>query len=99
MQSHRIYKNTTIIKAQTSCAGSAAHSCQTLLTPWTVARQASPVHRIFQEKTEVGFHFLLQGIFPTQGSNLNLRQLLHWQVDTLPLSHLGSPLNRPLGPL
>ena len=30
------------------------------------------------KNTEVGCHFLLQGIFPTQGSNLCL---LHWQVD------------------
>ena len=99
MQSYRIYKNTTITKTQTSCAGSVAHLCQILLTPWIVAHQASPVYQIFQEKTGVGFHFLLQGIFATQGSNLNLLQLLHWQVDTLPLSHLGSPLNHPLGPL
>ena len=28
------------------------------------------------------------GIFPDQGSNL---RLLHWQVDSLPLSHEGSP--------
>ena len=34
-----------------------------------------------------GCFFLLQGIFPTQGSNLCL---LHWQVDSLPLSHWGS---------
>ena len=34
----------------------------------------------------VGCHFLLQGIFQTQGSN---PRLLHWQVDSLPLSHLG----------
>ena len=38
--------------------------------------------------TRVGCHFLLQGIFPTQGSNLCL---LHWQADSLPLSHQGSP--------
>ena len=31
-------------------------------------------------------HFLLQGIFLTQGLNLGL---LHQQVDSLPLSHLG----------
>ena len=35
------------------------------------------------------FHALLQGTFPTQGLNLCL---LHWQVGSLPLSHLGSPL-------
>ena len=43
------------------------------------------------KNTGVGCHFLLQGIFPTQGSNLHLLCLLHWQVDSLPLSHLGSP--------
>ena len=36
-------------------------------------------------------HFLLQGIFPTQESNPSLLRLLHWQPDSLPLSHLGSP--------
>ena len=38
----------------------------------------------------VDCHFLLQGIFPTQGLNLSLLRLLHWQVDSLPLHHLGS---------
>ena len=36
----------------------------------------------------VGCRFLLQGIFPTQGSNL--RHL--WQANSLSLSHLGSSL-------
>ena len=35
----------------------------------------------------MGCHFLLQGIFPTQGSNL---RLLYWQANSLPLSHLRS---------
>ena len=39
----------------------------------------------------MGCHFLLQGIFPTRWSNPQLLHLLHWQVDSLPLSHLGSP--------
>ena len=38
--------------------------------------------------------FFLQGFFPTQGSNPCLLWLLHWQVDSLPLSQLGSPWNR-----
>ena len=38
-----------------------------------------------------GLPFLLQGTFPTQGSNPSLLSLLHRQEDTLPLSHLGSP--------
>ena len=35
--------------------------------------------------TGVACGTLLQGIFPTQGSNLCLLSLLHWQVDSLPL--------------
>ena len=38
--------------------------------------------------TGVGCHFLLQGFFLTQGSNLCLLSLLHWQKDSLPLSCL-----------
>ena len=37
------------------------------------------------KNTGVGFHFLLQGIFPTQRSNLCLFRLLHWQADFLQL--------------
>ena len=43
------------------------------------------------KNTGVDCHFLLQWIFPMQGSNLCLPCLLHWQEDSLPLSHLGSP--------
>ena len=41
------------------------------------------------KNTGVGCHFLLQGIFPTQGLNLCL---LHWQADSLPLNYVGSPI-------
>ena len=37
----------------------------------------------------VDCHFLFQGIFPIQGSNLRLLHLLHHQVDSSPLSHWG----------
>ena len=40
------------------------------------------------KNTGMGCHFLLQGIFPTQGSNPHLLHLLHWQADSLPLHHL-----------
>ena len=47
-------------------------------TPWTVALQA-PLFMGFPGKnTGVGCHFLLQGIFRTQGSNLHLLRLLLW---------------------
>ena len=48
----------------------------------------SSVHGISQATVlEWGCHFLVQGIFPTQGSNLHL---LQWQVASLPLIHQGS---------
>ena len=40
------------------------------------------------KNTGVGCHFPLQGIISTQGSN---PCLLHWQTDSLSLSHLRSP--------
>ena len=40
------------------------------------------------KNTRVGCHFLLQGVFRSQGSNPSLPRLLHWQVDSLPLRHL-----------
>ena len=42
------------------------------------------------KNTGGGSHALLQEIFPTQGSNLRLPCLLHWQVASLPLVSLGS---------
>ena len=62
------------------CASMLRHfSCvQLFATPWTVACQAplstgdSP-----GKNTGVGCHALLQGSFPTQGSNLHLLCLLH----------------------
>ena len=44
------------------------------------------------KNTGVGCHALLQGIFLTQGSNLHLLGLLHWQESSLLLSYQGSPL-------
>ena len=40
------------------------------------------------KNTEVVANALIQGIFLTQGSN---PRPLHWQADSLPLSHRGSP--------
>ena len=58
------------------------------VTPQTVSCQA-PLSMGFPSKnTGISCHFLLQGIFPTQGSNLSF---LHWQADYLPLCHLGNP--------
>ena len=43
------------------------------------------------KNTGVGCHALLQGIFPTQGLNLHLLLLLHWQAGSLPLVPPGKP--------
>ena len=54
--------------------------CLTLETPRNVACQ-DPVSMDFPGKnTGIGCHFLLQGIFLSQGSN---QCLLHWQADFL----------------
>ena len=42
------------------------------------------------KNTRMGCHFLLQEVFPTQGSNPGLLYLLYGRVDSLPLSHLKS---------
>ena len=57
-------------------------------TSWTAASQALLSVGFPDNNTGVGCHLLLQDILPTQGSNPHL---LHWQVDSLPLSHLGNP--------
>ena len=46
------------------------------------------------KNTGVGHHALLQGVFPTQGSNLHLLCHLHWQAGSLPLVPPGKPFER-----
>ena len=72
-------------------ACSVAQLCLTLGNPMDCTLPSSFVHGILQnlKNTGVGCHFLLQGIFLTQGSNPCLLCLLHWQADSSPLSHLG----------
>ena len=66
-----------------------AQSCLTLCNPMDCSPPGFSVQGIFPGKnTGLGCHFLLQGIFPTQGSN---PRLLHWQADSITLSHLSSP--------
>ena len=46
-----------------------AQSCPTLCDPMDCSPPGSSIHGILHKSTGVGCHFLLQGIFPTQGSN------------------------------
>ena len=74
------------------CCCSVVQACPTLLQP----RQLKPTRLLCPwdfpgKNTEVGCHWLLQGISPIQGWNPCLLRLLHWQADSLPLSHVGNP--------
>ena len=63
-----------------------AQSCLTLCDPMDCSPPGFSVSRILQKHTGgVVCHFLLQGIFPTQGSNLGL---LHCRQILYHLSHL-----------
>ena len=62
--------------------------CPILWDPVDCSLPGSSDHGIFQVKILwVRCHFLLQGIFPTQGLNLYLSPA--FQADSLPLSHRG----------
>ena len=70
------------------CACSASQWCLTVISWAAAARLLCPWDSA-AKNTGVGSPSLLQGIFLTQGSNL---RLLHWQANSLPVSHLGRPL-------
>ena len=66
--------------------------CPTLQPHGLVAEQTLLSMGFTSKNIGRDFHFLLQGIFLTQGPNLSLLKLLWWQVGSSPLSHLGSPI-------
>ena len=78
--SFKVYKVTRAVSCEL---------CPTLCDPMDCSPPGSSVHGDSPGKnTGVGSRALLQGIFPTQRSNLCL---LLWQGNSLPLNHLGSP--------
>ena len=64
---------------------------QLLVTLWTVASRPLCPRDSPGRNTGVGCHALLQGTFLTQGSNPHFLDLLHWQVDYLPLAPPRKP--------
>ena len=58
-----------------------AQSCPTLRNPMDCSLPGSSVRG---KNPGVGCHALLQGIFPTRGSNLRVLWRLHWRVGSLP---------------
>ena len=65
-----------------------AQSCPTLCDPMDCNIPASSLWGFLGKSSRVGCHFLLQGIFPTQGSNPSLR---HCRQMLYCPSHQGSP--------
>ena len=65
--------------------------------PWTVAHKTPLSMGFSRQNTAVGCPALLQGIFPTQGSNPCPLCLLYWQIGSLPLAPPGKPGGEPSG--
>ena len=61
---------------------------QSFMTPWIVTRQAPLSKEFSRQEYWSGLPFPPPGDLPNQGLN---RGLLHWQADSLPLHHPGSP--------
>ena len=78
--------------AAAAAAAKSLQSCPTLCDPHR--RQPTRLCCPWDspgKNTGVGCHFLLQGIFPTQGLDPGIEPTSPaWQVDSLSLSHLGS---------
>ena len=72
------------------CVCMCAQSCLTLRHPTDCSLPGSSVHGIFQEEYWSGLPFPPLGDLPNPGIKLSLLCLLHWQVDSLSLCHLGS---------
>ena len=80
------------LKNDCSCLGQRGLCCVlscVSLQSMDCSPPGSSAHGILQGRI-LGCHFLLQGIFPTQGSNPPFLHLLLWQADSLLLRHLGS---------
>ena len=86
----KIVSSKCISQIAVVCCCLVTKSCPALLQPHELRPTRLLCPWDFPGKnTRVGCHTPLQGIFPTQGSNLCL---LHWQADSSLLSHQGSPL-------
>ena len=80
-------KVSSILEGKTSArVHSVLSHVRQFATPWTEPTKLLCPWDFPGKNTRVGCHFLLQGIFPTQGWN---PYLLHWQAYSLPLCHLG----------
>ena len=85
VQNHVIYTQNVCCVFSCSVVSDSFQPCELqptrLLCPWNFPGK----------NAGRGSHFLLQGIFPTQGLNPHVLCLLHWQVGSLPLVLPGKP--------
>ena len=58
---------------------------------WITAHQAPLSMGFSRQEYWIGLPFPPPGDPPDSGLNPHLLHLLHWQLDSLPLEHLGSP--------
>ena len=73
------------------CMLSSSVMTGSFVTPQTIALHA-PLPMVFSSQVYwSGLLFPPPGILLTQGLNLCLLYFLHWQVDSLPLRHQGTP--------
>ena len=80
-----------------ACMLSLSSRVRLFVTLWTVARQAPLSMGFSRQEYWRGCPALLQGIFLTQGLNLRLLCLLHWQVGSLPPAPPEKPVGRGTG--
>ena len=85
-----ILEGSYISQCMPVCVLSCFSHIQLFATSWRSPRGSS-VMEFFRQESGVGCQFLLQGIFPTQESNLPFLGLLYWQEGSLPLCHLRCP--------
>ena len=87
--------NYTIVKECMFICAKSLQSCLTQCDPMDCSPLDSSVHGNSPGKNPgVACHVHLQGIFLTQGSNLHLLCLLHWQAGSLPPAPPGKPHQR-----
>ena len=66
-------------------------SCLTLCDPMNLASHVPLSLEFPRQEYWSGLPFPSPGDLPTQGSNLGLLRLLHWQACSLPLAPPGKP--------
>ena len=86
-QSRCPYKNAVLCVFVDLCV----QSCLTLCNPMDYSPPGSSVHGIFKARILEQVAISFPGDFPNPGMELLSTCLLHWQVDSLKLSHLERP--------